>query len=91
MPFSSLKSNNSHPLRNLPHSLNIFTPKSKQGHWSAIVETETGRADGFEKLSDRAILCQEVGFELEHRGGVEGGRLGITKKTEVEVSYGQAI
>jgi hypothetical protein len=91
MPFSSLKSsNNSHPLRNMPQSLNMFTPKSKQGQWSAIVETnvDDSRAEGMRDGDvDGAGQCGEEG----HIQGREGLAMGITKRTEVEVSYGETV
>ncbi|KAL2211772.1 hypothetical protein CC79DRAFT_1393048 [Sarocladium strictum] len=91
MPFSSLKSsNNDHPLRNMQHSLNMFTPKSKQGQWSAIVETDIGGSTG--GVARDAMSYQGGQHDHESRGEDRCAlSMGITKRTEVEVSYGEPV
>lgn len=76
-PSTNKSSGNSHPLKNMPSNLNnVFTPKSKRGQWSAIVETEGHAEQNSDNNSDKSILKQD-------------NRPQIRKMTEVNVSYDQ--
>lgn len=99
-PGSSAKKSgdsNSHALKPLS-SRNMFTPKSKQGQWSAIVESELQNDQKSDDQSDKSILHQHANKETTIESGIAGprqpertstrGQPHITKTMSVDVSYG---
>lgn len=97
-PTTAKSSENSHPLKNISNNMNVFTPKSKYGQWSAIVETQADHDQNSDNNSDKSILKQhkvDPSTQQEVVAPPAGNQAGssrpphIRKTMVVDVSYGR--